>query len=100
MKENSEKPKRLRLEGTILDVETVGEFDERFSPWDERHYADVQPTILGYLTDDVLVQYCAEGFDEIGKLKEEMSHTIPRLESPLFALNTRFERHILKKAVN
>lgn len=100
MKEYSEKTKRLRLKGTILDIETVGEFEQRFPSWDERYYTNLQPTILGYLTDDVLVQHCAEGFDEIGKLIEEMLDTIPKLESPVFALNSRFERHILKKSCN
>lgn len=89
---------KMRLKGTIIDIETIGEFDQEFHPHDYRHYRNLKPTILGYITGNVLVQYCAEGHQDINNLIEIISDTIPRLEDPFYALNRHFERGILHNA--
>lgn len=89
-------PLETLVDGTIIDFETVGGFDGRFPSYDVRHYSGLKPTIFGYITGDVLVQYCAEGHREVPDLIEIISVTIPRLEDPLYALNCRFEGGILK----
>lgn len=82
--------------GTIIDLETIGDFDRTYPPWDPRQYRDIKPTILGYITGDILVQYCAEGEEEIPTLIDTMKKTLQSLEEPFYALNTSFERCIIE----
>jgi len=91
-----EEPASMRVRGTIIDLETVGEFDGCYPPWDLRHYAGVRPTIFGYITEDGLVQYCAEGEEDLREIGEIMGSTLPFLKGPFYALNTSFERCIIE----
>lgn len=84
-------------QGTIIDIETTGEFDEKYDPPDLRRFGDIKPTLFGYLVDDVIVQHCAESIDDIQDLVDYMTYTIPLLQQPFFALYTPFERHLLSK---
>ena len=86
----------MRLKGTIIDLETTGEFDRTYPPWDPRQYTDITPTILGYITDNTLVQHCAEGIEEIPRLLTTLNQTLPTLMHPFYALNTRFEKCIIQ----
>lgn len=95
MLEKKEKIPKFRLKGTIIDIETTGGFNSQFSPRDPSYYEDLRPTILGYLTDDLLVQHCAESEGEIEDLIGVMSRI--QFNEPIFALNTRFERNIFSK---
>jgi hypothetical protein len=95
MIENRETAPRFRLKGTIVDIETTGGINFQNSPRDPSYYEDLRPTILGYLTDDLLVQHCAESEEEIEDLIGVMSRT--QFNEPIFALNTRFERSIFSK---
>lgn len=83
----------FRLRGTIIDIETIGDFNIEYPSTDSRYYENLQPTIFGYLTKDYMMQYCAEGENEINKLTRIMAEE--PLDEPYFALNTRFERHFL-----
>ena len=80
--------------GTIIDLETVGEFDRRFNSTDSRQYAQLRPTIFGYLSEGTLVQYCAEGYSDTFSLVDIMNATLPSLDSPFYALNCHFERGV------
>ena len=95
MIERKETLEKFRLKGSIIDIETTGGINFQYPATDSKYYENLKPTILGYLTDDFLVQYCAEGENEIGDLVELMSEM--DLAEPIFALNTRFERNILKR---
>lgn len=95
MIERKETVPKFRLKGTIIDIETTGGFNSQHSPSDSKYYEDLRPTIFGYLTDDLLVQHCAESEKEIDDLIGVMSSV--QFPDPYFALNTRFERNIFIK---
>ena len=90
----------MKLKGTIIDFETTGDFNNNYQSPDPRYFGDIRPTIFGYLIDDKMVQYCAEGQEEIGDLMQLISETIPMLYEPYYALNVSFERYILSKYCN
>ena len=84
----------IKLKGTVIDLETVGGFDDRFRSTDTRRYAPQKPTIFGYLTKDTMIQYCAEGQEDIQNIVTKMNEILPSLEPPFYALNCHFERGV------
>ena len=86
----------MRIKGTIIDLESIGEFDRTYSPWDPRQYADISPTIFGYMTGESLVQHCAEREEQIHEIVDTMKDALPMLEQPFYALNCDFERCVIK----
>ena len=88
-------PSSMRIKGTIIDLESTGEFDREYPPWDPRQYASISPTIFGYITGETLVQHCAEGEEEIQEIVEIMKDALPRLEKPFYALNCNFEKCVI-----
>jgi hypothetical protein len=85
---------QTKFKGTLIDLETFGSFDQRFSASDSRRYALHKPTIFGYITEDNMVQYCAEGLDDIKNIVTIMNDILPTLDSPFYALNCHFERGV------
>ena len=85
----------MRMRGTIIDLETIGGFNRAYPPWDPRHYANISPTIFGYLTGETLAQHCAEDTEEIQEIIHLMRDTLPKLEQPFYALNCNFERCVI-----
>jgi hypothetical protein len=92
--ENTEQVE-TKFKGTIIDLESIGDFNYDFPRWKPEHYLGIRPTIFGYLTNDMLVQYCAESESEIPVIVDEMKKTIPKLEEPFYALNTHFESCVI-----
>jgi len=88
-------PSSMRIKGTIIDLESTGGFDREYPPWDPRQYANISPTIFGYITGETLIQHCAEGEKEIQEIVEIMKDTLPRLEKPFYALNCNFEKYVI-----
>jgi len=84
----------MKIKGTIVDLETTGNIDFSKPARSFSRYSALKPTILGYISDGMLVQYCAEGVNEIPALIKIMDETIPQLDKPYFALHTNFERFI------
>ena len=84
----------MQPQGTVIDFETIGEFDRNYSSRDTRQYALLKPTIFGYLTDGKMVQYCAEGISDIENIVTIMNEILPTLEPPFYALNCYFERGV------
>lgn len=84
----------FRFAGTLIDFETIGEFDRQYPSQDTRRYANLKPIIFGYITGRVLVQYCAEGPDDIEALVRVMNDRLPNLSGPFYALNCHFERGV------
>lgn len=82
------------FKGTVIDLETTGNFNDAYPSSDVRRYEYHKPTIFGYLTNDILVQYCAEGFEEISRLTRIMDEVLPTLDPPFYALNCYFERGV------
>lgn len=97
MKHVTNTVRKMELRGTIIDFETTGDLNRSFSIPDPRYFGSIKPTIFGYLVGDIMVQYCAEGTNEIKNLIDIISETIPELDKPLYALNTAFEKHLLSK---
>lgn len=82
------------FKGTVIDVETIGEFSREFADDDSRQYRELKPTILGYITKDELNVLCAKGMDALDELKEHITDILPSLNRPLFAFQSRFERGV------
>ena len=78
------------FEGTIIDIETIGEFS-RFYKYDSRQYKDMIQVIFGYMNQEHLHIYCAKDGRGIKELKEMTPKTVETLVRPLYAFNCEFE---------
>ena len=58
MIEEYEESVSSNLKGTIIDIETVGEFNRLFK-YDSRQYKDMTQVIFGYINQEHLHIYCA-----------------------------------------
>lgn len=92
IKYHSEKD-RSSFEGTIIDIESFGNFCRGFG--DSREYKDIIPTIFGYINCSELNILCAIGNPALFELKAEIGKVLPKLERPFFAFNCNFEQGVL-----
>jgi len=83
------------FEGTVIDIETTGEFCCDYPDSDSRQYQDVIPVIFGYIDKDALHILCAKGLQDIEELKANIVQLVPRLIRPLLAFNCSFEKGVL-----
>ena len=81
------------FEGTIIDIETVGEFLNQYP--DSRRYKDIQLVIFGFINRHGLHIFCAKGIEAISELKEKAKDILDSLQRPFYAFNTDFERGVL-----
>ncbi len=82
--------------GTIIDIETIGDFNERYrNTGDIREYEDIQQVIFGLVTKDYLQILYVRGKDEIPELTNRIAGIIDKLEKPFYAFNTSFEKQVL-----
>ena len=81
------------FEGTIIDVETIGEFLNQYP--DSRRYKNIQLVIFGFINRYTLKILCANGMGAIDELGEITSKIIDTLENPFYAFNSEFERGVL-----
>ena len=81
------------FEGTIIDIETVGEFLNQYP--DSRRFRDIQLVIFGFINKDALHILCARGMKELNELRERTGKMIDSLARPFYAYNTEFERSVL-----
>jgi len=81
------------FEGTVIDIETVGEFLNQYL--DSRRYKDMQLIIFGFINRHGLQIFCAEGKKSINELNEKTEKIIDGLERPFYAFNSEFERGVL-----
>ena len=80
------------IRGTVIDIETIGEF-ERYR--DSRRYKNLKTVIFGFLSSCELRILCAEGKESIGELFNEVINIINMLEKPFYGFNNEFERGVL-----
>lgn len=80
------------IEGTIIDLETIGYFDDY--P-DSRRYKNITPVIFGYIDNQKLKILCAKNKDSINLLKKKIEELLPTLKRPLHAFQSDFERGTL-----
>ncbi len=89
------------FEGTIIDIETIGEFDERFRYTnDSREYQYMQQVIFGFINKHSLNILCAKGMEAISDLKAETQKLIDSLERPFYAFQSAFERGLFFHQLN
>ena len=81
------------FEGTIIDIETIGEFLNQYP--DSRRYKDIQLVIFGLINRHGLHIFCAKGLEAINELKEKTKDIIDSLERPFYAFNCEFESSVL-----
>ena len=81
------------FEGTIIDIETIGDFLNQY--FDSRRYKNIQLVIFGFINRHALHILCAQGIKAISELKEKTEGIIDSLERPFYAFNSEFERGVL-----
>lgn len=81
------------IEGTVIDIETIGNFDKRFKG-DSREYMNHKQVILGCLDGDKLVIYYACGNIGIATLQADTDRILQGLQRPFFAFNCAFESSV------
>jgi hypothetical protein len=84
----------IEFEGTIIDIESIGEFNQQFK-YDSRNYMNIKQVILGYITKKKLHIYCATCPQEIDELKQITPQIFKELSKPYFAFNCNFESGVL-----
>ena len=78
------------FEGTIIDIESIGDFCGGHQ--DSREYQEIIPVIFGFIDKNGLKIHCAKGIESIDKIKNIITDTLPKLTKPLYAFNCNFER--------
>ena len=81
------------FKGTIIDIETTGEFLNQYP--DSRRYKNIRLVIFGFINRDALHIFCAKGIEAINELREGTKRIIDSLERPFYAFNSEFERGVL-----
>jgi len=81
------------FEGTIIDLETIGYFNDRYD--DSRRYRNIIPVIFGYINRDGIRILCAEDHASIADLGVEIMKVLGSLKKPFYAFNSDFERGVL-----
>lgn len=85
------------LKGTIIDLETIGNFNN-FS--DSRRYKDIVPVIFGFVNNKKLQIVCAKNEKSIPLLKKKLEEIMPKLKRPFYAFQSEFERGVLFHFLN
>jgi hypothetical protein len=80
--------------GTIIDIESIGEFNQQFR-YDSRNYKDIKQVVLGYITKTRLHIYCATTPEEIEELRLKTPSIVQGMERPFYAFNCNFESGVL-----
>ncbi len=82
--------------GTIIDIETIGTFNERYRyTGDHREYEGIQQVIFGLINSQYLRIFYITQKDDIPELNEKVTGIIDNLEKPFYAFNTAFEQNVL-----
>ena len=82
------------LEGTIIDLETVGPIHNGLKG--TKRYEEVRPYLLGYLTGNMIVQKYVEKSDHIPALLEFIRETnFVDFQKPLYAFFVEFETGVI-----
>ena len=91
LKENSLYVEGNPLDGTIIDLETIGSIRNEFR--DTRRYEKVKPYLFGYLNGNTIVQKYVEKPDHIPELVQWIQKAILTnlFQEPLYAFFTEFE---------
>ena len=84
------------FEGTIIDIETIGEFNRQYrGTHDSREYQYIQKSIFGFINQQGLHILCAKGIEAINELNKKTEKLIDQLQRPSYAFQSEFERGVL-----
>lgn len=83
--------------GTIIDIETIGNFNN-FS--DSRRYKNIVPVIFGFINNNELSILCAKRKESIELLKKKILGILEKLERPFHAFNCDFESGVFFHNLN
>jgi len=81
------------INGTIIDFETIGSFNNQFN--DHRQYSEIEPVVFGTLEGDLIKIYYIE---EKGYLEEFLiliEEKLSALKKPFWAFNKQFEQGLI-----
>ena len=81
------------FQGTIIDIETIGDFSQIYR-YDSRRCLDIKQVILGYINSTELHIYCARTPDGVEKLRAITPDVIAGLKKPFYAFNCSFESSV------
>jgi len=81
------------FEGTIIDIETIGQFRNQYP--DSRRYMHIQLVIFGFIDRHALHIFCARGMEAHSELNRKTEELIEALPRPFYAFNSAFERGVL-----
>jgi len=84
---------KSNFEGTIIDIETIGSFDDRYN--DSRRYGNIEPVIFGFINKHHIQILCARKTQTIEKLKRTVLDILDDLKRPFYAFNCDFEQGVL-----
>jgi hypothetical protein len=84
----------IDFEGTIIDIESIGDFNQKYK-YDSRNYINIKQVILGYITKKELHIHCATNPPEIEELRLRTPAIINDLAKPFYAFNCNFESGVL-----
>lgn len=87
----------LNITGTIIDIETIGDFCY-YS--DSRKYKNIIPVIFGFLRNNELSILCAKKKESLKLLKDKIAEILEKLERPFYAFNCDFERGVFYHTLN
>jgi len=99
----SQKSRNLVYAGTIIDIETIGNYRRREYPkHDSREYKDLKIVIFGYINKQEWHIYCAAGIKDIPELEEKAKQLLTTLrnERPLYAFNCHQEMGVFFHRLN
>lgn len=90
-----EEDNKSNFEGTIIDIETIGQFNKQYSTNnDSRLYQYMKQVIFGYINSSNLNIICAEGEESIQELNLKSIELLNTLEKPFYAFNSNFEQGV------
>jgi hypothetical protein len=100
--------KDLNFAGTIIDIETTGEYCRAYKirdtriPRDSREYKDLKIVIFGYMNKKGLHIFCASGNEDIPELEKVTKQLLVVIvnERPLYAFNCHQEMSVFYHHLN
>ena len=87
----------LDYKGTIIDIETIGDFKKGFPKYDSREFNGIQIVIFGYINSKDLFIFCAEGVEDISQLESTIKPWVKDypISKPLYAYNCHHEMGVI-----
>lgn len=88
-----QEPIHANFPGTIIDLETVGSFDRKYS--DSRAYANHKIVIFGAVSGGALIQHYVSSPEHISPLAGGIEKILDSFPRPFHSFNTHFEIGVL-----